>query len=226
MLFFLKKSKIVIDCFTDNPAVLEQYPIKNAANFIPEKWKKLPKETIVKTPIEIPSSTIKRCIAFIDLYRSGFMLPLWSDLIIDLTVEDIAGWRFANSTFSITNHTNDSMWDDLYKNHTHAKLLSPWFFKEKSGVKFSWNKPTWNIFKENLEIVPGVVNFKNQNGTHINLFVKDYTRLELKAGTPLVHLIPLSDKQVEIKNHLISGEEFRKLYHLNTPLTFAKSFES
>jgi hypothetical protein len=34
------------------------------------------------------------------------------------------------------------------------------------------------------------------------------TRIELEAGTPLVHLIPVTDKKVQIKCHLVDDKEY------------------
>ena len=34
------------------------------------------------------------------------------------------------------------------------------------------------------------------------------TRLEITAGDPIVHIIPISEKEVELRHHLLTEKEF------------------
>ena len=54
------------------------------------------------------------------------------------------------------------------------------------------------------------------------MFIKKRNKVEFKAGEPLVHLIPISEKQVEIKTHLVSVDEILKM--VPRPTTYANRY--
>lgn len=212
---FLKKSKIVVDCFTTNAAIHEFYPIESAKQFMPGWWKRM-SPTVMRTSnvgISYPEGTLKRCDGFLDLFQQGFILPLWSDVIIETTANGNYKYQFpAAGTPPIVNHTRDQMSPDF--NHLmHLKLISPWVIEEKTGVKFHLTQPTWTMLDhvQHMTILPGVVNYKNQVATHVNMFVPiQDRRFELEAGQPLAQIVPISDKKVEVRNHLITDSEFEQ----------------
>ena len=50
-------------------------------------------------------------------------------------------------------------------------------------------------------------------------------RFELNAGEPFVHCLPISDKNIKIKMHVVSDEEFAKtdVYHFTFSGNYYKS---
>jgi hypothetical protein len=56
-----------------------------------------------------------------------------------------------------------------------------------------------------------IIDFKAQYNTHVNMFIKKGTTLTVEAGDPLIQMIPLSEHAVEIKTHLISGQEYNNI---------------
>jgi hypothetical protein len=114
----------------------------------------------------------------------------------------------------------------LYDGYSHIKLGSPWLFKEKTGVKFSWHQSDWHRTDiiDRCRIVSGVVDYKYQNQTNVNLFVKKSTNVEFKAGEPLVHIIPISDKRVVLKTHLVDPLEFSKMEY--RPAQYTNSYRT
>jgi hypothetical protein len=123
----------------------------------------------------------------------------------------------------------------MYKGCGHIKLTSPWFFEEKQGIKFSWNPCMWNgtHHKADMHILSGVVDYKYQHTTNVNAFIKHGSIVKLDAGEPLVHLIPLSDKKVKVRNHLLTDAEFSKRFAIemqasnyNNPRNVKKPKES
>ena len=51
-------------------------------------------------------------------------------------------------------------------------------------------------------------------------------RVELDAGLPLVHIVPISDKNVEIVHHLIDKSEFTKMSDRFGSFKFRNSFRT
>lgn len=215
MIFFFRKKKVVIDAFTHMRTAYEYFPIDYAIKFVPEWWKSLPKEYTKTTNLglNLDISTLKRCNGFLDLYARGFVLPMWSDLVMN--TQETGGYQFqwANSNSAdITTHSAQQYGMSVDEKFIHLKILSPWMVQEKTGVKFIWTSPTWSrLFDDNLTILPGVVDYKYQHGTNINLFIeKKNSTYKLMAGEAMSHVVPLSDHKIEIKTHLIGKDEFFK----------------
>jgi hypothetical protein len=150
------------------------------------------------------------------------MLPLWSDMAINMTTDGDQRsyhYMFADQKTSAVTHNIVQFGDfiDLNKSQ-HLKLESPWKFSEKSGVKFSLSQPTWNLGKQltDFNMISGVTDFKYQNSTNLQMLFfypdSDGTKHTLiEAGTPMYHFLPLSDRPVKIVKHLISKEEWTSM---------------
>ena len=214
--FIFKKQKITIDAFTNVTGVHEYFPIQKANKFIPEWWKQIPKSLDLPNSvgINVKTPTMKTCSGFIDLYTTGFVIPLWADLIIETKSSGEYAFQFSNPESTLNSHMSSQFGNQL-QNQIHLKIISPWYLKEKSGVKFLLMQPTWNHLVEqpNIIIPPGTVDFKNQVVSNINMFVpaKD-ARYEFKNNTPMMHIIPITNKDIEIKHHLVDDKEFNKLH--------------
>jgi hypothetical protein len=217
MFFFFKRKKIVVDCFTSNINAANVFPINKLNKFYPDWWKNVPLkiEATAKNGIKFDAPTIRTCSGFIDLYSKGITIPLWSDLIIE-TNEFNLNWYFSDSDSSIASHPRSQYTSDDEKlNFLHAKIVSPWRFEEKTGVSFVFMEPFWNNRDSlgNYYTPPGVLEFKYNHATEINMLIPNkLSRIEIKAGSPMAHIIPMSDHDVVVKNHLISEDEFNLKY--------------
>lgn len=210
---FSRKPKIVLDCFTTSQNAMEFYPITHARDHIPNWWKQLkttfPSEEESGLTIERP--TLKRCEGLMQLYQYGCVIPLWSDLIIETAVP-VTTWQFADGESSVSNHDMKQMSKD-FEDYVHMKIISPWKFRETSGVKFNFAQTSWN-FIDRLALyhtLPGVVDYKYQHTTHINMLLQKNMRFKFSAGEPLAHITPLDDRKLEIKCHHVSEDEMNKL---------------
>jgi hypothetical protein len=217
MIFLFKKKKIVVDCFTPFKSVYEGYPIQNSMNFFPKEISKIKSfytEKHPQTNIDMQMPTIKRCVGIIDYYKTGFIIPMWTDFIGQprTAAEGSTSIGLITSPFSFAPHPHWQYKDTgMFDTHFHIKLDSPWNIKENSGVRFTWNPCTWNLHShsKNFIVPPAVISFDVQCGTHINMFIdKTSDKFTLYAGTPMVHLVPLSDQEVDIKCHLVDVEEY------------------
>jgi len=221
MFFFFKPSTINIDCFTPDEIVFNNFCPDRANKFVPEEWKKLPADINLKanrnpkSNLHIDLHTLKKCTGFIDLYSQGFILPSWADFQTEITSDGVL--NYANFTSNDVNgffdqHERRQYGPEIYPHCGHVKLVSKWWLREKTGVKFTWNSCSWSntIAMENFYILPGVVDFKYQSGTHINAFQRKDSIVKINAGDPLVHLIPISEKKIKLHYHLMNEEEFNR----------------
>lgn len=225
-MIWLPKKKLVVDCFTHDSTAYELYPVDKSIKFVPDWWRNMPKEYEVRGLF--PASTMKRCPAIIESYKHGIILPLWSDLAIKTNGGTDWEIKFSNPHTAMEPH--DSKQWDAYANPSdfmHVKLMSPWAFRTKDEVAFMLTKPMWSFPPDNsLVITSGILNFNHQHSTHVNMLIplKKAPSYVINAGQPMTQLIPLTERQIEIKRHLISYEEFQSK-HMNVfSHSFTKSY--
>ena len=196
-MFFIKRSKIVVDCFTHSLNAYDLFPIAKATEYYPDWWKATPNSHLVDNLFH--KATIKSCSGLIEYYKSGYTLPLWTDINFDID-NGVYRWVPADGETKIDIHPIHEI--DKYIKSTeygHVKINSPWAFKSKSDINWLYSDLYWNHSPiENYSLPPGVVNYKYQHTTHINLFLplKENKRFCLTAGNPMVYLLPLSEKEI------------------------------
>jgi hypothetical protein len=215
-MFFFKKSEIVLDAFTHHAGVYEHFPIQQSVNMMPNWWKQLPKTmTSEKYGIFYEQSTMKKCDGFLDLYKNSISIPNFSELIIQ--TYDYGEWKSlysASNMPEIISHSR-AQYGPEFDDQIHIKIDTPWVFIEKSGINFYFADPFWSRIKKlNMySVCPGIVNYKYQINTSVNILLpKINSTVTLDAGDPLVTIIPITDKKVIVKNHLVDISEVQKIY--------------
>ena len=214
MIRFITK-KIVVDCFINYPQMAEKFNIRKSVKHTPDWWKKLPLSYVKKDDslqINYDQNTMKKCLGFVDLYSSSWTIPMWSDMVIR-TLED-GTYSFLTPINVLNNPLeahNPEQHGYNFKNFFVMKLTSPWFLFEKKGVKFAFIGADWSLLNDypDVRIPSGLLDFKYNNSTNINFFLpRKNAEYKFSAGTPLVHLIPLTDRRVEFKTHCVSDSEY------------------
>lgn len=216
MFIFSRRSKVILECFTHRDYVHIFNPIQPTSNFVPEWFSKLPATTNADN--FVPRSTIKKCPAVTNLILEGFMMPLWTDLALKIHNSKQDGsyyeFQFADRFTSASDH-NPEQWGEMWDNdiYRHMKITSVWRMKTKDEINFLWHHPYYHKIHECVQIIPAIEEYKYQNSTNINLMI-DMTKasnLLLRHSSPLVQLIPLTEKKVEVKNHLVSENEWKNI---------------
>lgn len=228
-MFIFKKKTLNLDFFTSRPSAHDLFPPDYSNKFIPEWWKKLP-QTFEKPGAFFPTGTIKSCYGFRSYYKQGFMIPLWSDFAIDVAQAGDINTRWKFSDDSIASSHPPDQWDaylsPLY--YTHIKLHSPWFVTCKDPVDFIVQQPLWNQTEiGNYTLLPGVVDFKYQQSTQINMMVKhldNRRRFIIPSGTPIIQFVPLTDRKIKIHTHLVSVEEEEKIWKRPIKISFVNKY--
>lgn len=219
--FFIKNKEVTLDCFTTDYDTSQLFPISPAKKFLPKWWKDLDKNPVRPNDFVdyIPSANMRGCGGFTEYFKRGFIIPLWSDLIIKTDLQQYT-YQFSDEKTNIEYHPSET-YNGAFSNYHHLKIASPWLLKCKEDIHFLFSSPFWNIgtlgdINDNFHIVPGVVPFKYVNSTNINMFVtKKENRYFLQAGTPLVYLYPNTDKKIKIKTHLMSWNDVQKMKKTN-----------
>ena len=222
-MFLFKKKTIVVDCFTYIDYAYNYFPIRKALRYYPEVIKKMPasvpiEQTLVddRTNIKVPTPTVKMCTGINELYKHGAIIPLWTDILYTPKnfMRKESGLALGEPWFQdkLQQHLK-SQFVGMFDNYFHTKIIGIWNLNTKSDIKFLWTAATYNInnFNPDFFIPPGVTFYDWQAQTNINAFVrKDADDFTLRAGQPLIHIIPLTENTVEYKCHEISYEEWIK----------------
>jgi hypothetical protein len=227
-MFWIKQKKIVVDAFTDNDTVAT-YPIEESSKNLPDWYKKL-KPTIEVSgeghTLKIP--TFKRCDGIFDLIGNSFTIPMWADLSIAITAQGTYNWKYPSNqyNFGVEQHPEFLM-NSAFSPKVHVKVLSPWMLRETKGINFYQTQAFYSLneFGGDILIPPGVVNYKYQQSTHINMFLSREKTYMLSAGQPMMYLVPMTEDKVEIKTHIVSAAEYKRIFNLQAGHKFLGSYK-
>jgi hypothetical protein len=227
-MFFFKQKQIVLDAFTSVAPIHDNYGFAKATEHLPDWWKQLPSsyDVVDENNITYKNSTMKKCAGFIDYYRNSIILPMWADLILKTHNDNWAARYSAKDLPAITSHDrrqHNSHFEDMI----HIKLETMWTMREKTGVNFAVSAPFFsdNMFVDKINIIPGILNFKYQSSININLLMRPNTEVMIPNGMPLIHLIPLTESNVIVKNHLVSYEEWNRMQSNNYSSSFTSKYK-
>lgn len=216
-MFFFKKPKVVVDCFTPLESVYELYKIRKATAYFPEAIKAIPDHIMMKdrnSMIDLPSATIKRCSGIKEYYKSSAIIPFWTDFVCQpksylerKSAIGVMGPPFFFDQLSPDQYTG------LFNDHIHVKFHNVWHIKEKTGVKFMWQAPMYNLehHDKHFVIPPCVAYYDVQRQANLNIFIrKESEDFTISGGEPLVMITPMTEKNVEYRCHLVDIPEFKK----------------
>lgn len=235
MFSILKKKYIDIFCYTNNTIAYEYFPIRQARDFIPQWWKDIPNAMYDNDDgyhtKATRKTTMKRCPGIIEYYKKGLMIPLWTDVevIVDHNM-NAEGWSTAVADQSLIEPHPDFQKGAFLSsgNWFHNKLISPWKIETKENLSFMYMQPHWNLDELNGDVVipNGYIDFhKDNHSTNIQIFMHKFSNrvININAGTPILHLVPLTEKKIKI--HTIYDEDrVDKLHKKGESYTFYSTY--
>lgn len=212
--FFHRRSEVTVDAFVNSRFIYECAPIVKSMRLAPAWFKKLPNRGVgdaFNNPIT-GNNNLKNCFGFIELFKRAFTIPNWGETHFHVEGEDIKWW----ATYKQPVIHSRSQYQGGFPNHTLLKIESPWLIREKSGVQFVAFGAEWNLDTYPIRVLPGMLEFSLMYVS--NMFLAFEHRKEpydvfLPINQPLMHVVPLTDKKVTVKSHLIDNAEYVKLRH-------------
>lgn len=213
-MFFFKKKPLVVDAFiTEQFAHAYDYtPIDYAKKFYPDWWKTLPKTEFDWTTMGRINQSMKGCPGFIDHYNNGLIIPMWSELALKTIGPE--AWRYQFSDLVSVCESHDiSQRAGFYPDHINVKIMSPWFLRSEKSVYWNYQPAFWNSTEPTgYQVAPGTVDYYYQNSTHINMLVPQHQQITIPVGQPMAHIVPLSERPLELRRHLVTEGEFKRVF--------------
>jgi len=230
MFVIFKKPTLHVDCFTYRQSVYEFFPIDYSSKSFPDWWKSLPMNFISEYNNISPVPTMKSCQGLIDFYKNGMTIPLWTDVVIGFNPDGSYKWQFSDLITEAMSHDFKMMTGFLNpKEFIHIKFMSPWIIECKEDVGFSWVGNTWAFHNPHeIMIPPAVVNFKYQTASNINMFIRSSQNgnpLIIKQDTPMVNILPLTERKLKIHLHLLSEQEYKSKHEKMGSNSFLRHYQ-
>lgn len=223
MFWFCKPKPIDVYFYTAREDVFNFSKPTKAINFFPEWVKNLPASAFPEDTSKklLLDKTIRSCSGIADLYKAGFIFPLWSDLNVEINPDKSFRYQFVDEKSTAGFHSRGQMEGAPFVDtHVNIKLSNPWLVQASENIKFLLAPPTWNgIGYQDLIIPPGVVS-AHTFAPHMNiniLFGVKPNRVvyELFLGQPLLHVIPLTEKRINLHHCLVTEKELYKIEQKN-----------
>lgn len=224
-MFFLPKRKVVIECVTARPDVYEYAKPVRAGSVVPEWWRKL--DAAIPNGEFFPTGTMRNCRGFTAMFSKGIIQPMWSDLAIKV---ENGNWtcKFSDNLSEAVHHPQ-SQHQGFMMDHFNMKLYNPWKYVCEEDMEWVMMDAFYNRKEHSAyHIAPGVANFKYQHSAHVQLMLPiQNADLLLRFHQPLFHLIPLTERKIELRHRLVSKDEFERIEMIGAqPVTFLKKYDA
>jgi len=203
--------------FYTNLGYVHEFGSIQTNSFTKPKWftKILPQNYLGTS---IPEKTLKRCPGVQDYYKKIIQMPLWSDLELEIGPKgsDFYKWTFSDKMSSCRVHNADSI-NNYRKSEEfqHLLLETPWVVKCNENISFLVCQPLWHTFDfPTISITQGILDFHTQSSCNAQAFITRTNKKQnilIPHGTPILELMPLTDKKIQVHNHILDELEYNKL---------------
>ena len=185
-----KKEKPKITWWSVVDGLEKVVPIIPAKDYIPDWWKRV--DRMIASNFNNKGS-VKNCPSMPEFFSQGFVVPLWTDLHLEISHE---GWKWQSPDNSLrfTNHP-DNQFRDWIPKHVRdnssmvLKPECPWRVKTPPGWSM-YQLPVFYDFNPTFEVMPGVIWTDIHHEINQQMLIKRYGEFTIKRGTPLAVYIP------------------------------------
>ena len=223
---FNKRKKVKLTFHTSGTQQLvDMFSANNGHKLMPDWARSLGKSTNENI------LNMNTCPGFVDLLKKSVALPLWMDhrityqgsQLLDVQLPGVSDKQI----LKFVQQHHSSQWGNAFKQSSHVKLMSPWLVTCDSDLEWLMHDPTWhkNNSMGQYTLTPGLLNFKYQSGTAVNMFLTPSEKpntITLEAGTIIAYLTPLADVDIEIECKRVSDDEWYSL--LKHQFTFTNMY--
>jgi hypothetical protein len=173
-----------------------------------------------KTEMHTEYSTVAFCPGIKGFLNLPIQINAWCDM--EFRIRPDRSWDIGLQDMFRENVSEHPAWqignDAILRDRIFLKLNSPWAFTCDEDIEFLAMEPFYSttFYRDNGIInPPGILEFKHQVSSNVHLSFpirSEPYNVQLKMGTPLLSMFPLTDRPVEIISYeSIPGEKFQKL---------------
>lgn len=199
--------KITFSCDAHIQGVLPEP--RTAIKFLPNYFKAIKPQSDPNPK----SSTVKRCIPFLDAMSAGFIIPLWADMWVHAKDGDLKVYFPENfpQPETLGQHGYQQVLGHPLKDKPYGqypmKFVNPWVIETSEGVSCLFTSPL-NHMETRFKILDGVVDtdtyYNNINFPF--LWVEGDGEFFIPKGTPLVQVIPFMRETTELSIGVINSD--------------------
>lgn len=198
--FFKKKQNIPKITFWPTVQGLDDVvPVQKSIEYIPDWWKN--SQNFITGNV-LDKGTVRHCPSFPELFRMGYVIPLWCDLYIKVDENGIL-WKSPDKRFQFEIH-KDEQYRNLIPPHARKdvsiilKTLCPWRLKTSPGYSVL-QVPMFYHFNEYFEALPGVIWTDIHHEINQQIIIKKFGEFIIQRGTPLVTYIPYKREEIQFE---------------------------
>lgn len=188
----IKRQKPEIEFITYNFLSRKEYPVKPAKEFIPQEWKNISRSN------EFGEGTIKACPGISDWMMQGYIIPAWTDMEVvynefgpDLKLGR-SGTGSAHPPYQC-----EGFLDSKSHYGGSVKLPCNWYIKTAPGWSIMILPLWYHKTLPDMEAMPGIIHSdEHHTEVNINFILKTKENFSVKAGTPLVQIVPFKRQNV------------------------------
>jgi hypothetical protein len=188
--FINRKKYLVLKCYTDHRGVYEKAPITmNYSERLPEK----------KLDFMSRHKDFSSCYARIKAQKYSATLQAPAEFRFNCDENKQINYSVADKfAVQISFAHNDDHAYGKNRDNVVTKIMTPWRIIEETGTPFLLTRHIMN--KTNMNIISGLVNFKNSCEPNIfNLVSTHPHQYAVPFLTPLASIYPLSDKPIHLE---------------------------
>ena len=233
MKFWNRRNKI--EFFHNEPSIIDNFPIIESKD-LKLNWVKKAKQDFknVKPESKPGFMHLTRCPGIFELFKYGYIIPLHKDIIIKSKgkIFEYAVNKTQDSNFFLTPQPSSTEsninliptppWaaDFVIKINTGWSIIAP------KGVKFLMLPIA---YPDTFNFTPAIGILDPALGTQLNFQMfwngKDEEEIVIPAGTPLGHLIPLSEKKYQMVQRIMNerDREWVAKFRSANSATFSRS---
>ena len=200
-----------IEFYSTVPGLPDLFPIVNAKEAMPA-WAKAARDSYIKKKKQSIGGMnhVYQCPGIFDLLNQGYVVPMWHDVIINTNGDpDSFNWTVPTSDLADltpevnliepqSNGIGAIMPIKPWSLNTLIKVNTPWRVVAPRGVKLLM-LPIAYPDRFEFESSIGILNPGHSNEINIQLYYNvQKGDVMIKAGTPLAHIIPLSESNFDL----------------------------
>ncbi len=223
-------AKANIEFFTEHEALLEFPPIP-AKRAFPDWFKKMPAAKPVppgkgrfpfglsdKLRISNVNATIRRCPGLISYLSEGYLVPLWSDFLVQIRGEQIYCVG-SNELAHATPHSKALQYETMPLSNAYiadsVKFTNPWKVRTPPGWSVMLSQPFYH-FEERYTVLTGVVDSDVYHHIHVNtLFKRGDADHQLRMATPFVHVMPFPRDALSLEVRAMTAADKKRIERLD-----------